>query len=116
MSAVRLTGYREFMRATAKAEKGAKRVIRQRMRVAGDIVKRAQMVRMAPVDGPSAAGYRTKVRQSGITVEQTLGRTTGKRGDFAAMQKRRLARSSEENRDDVVDEVREALEELAEMF
>lgn len=86
---VRVRGYREFVRACDRAGKESKKEVRDAFRKVGDIVKVDAAARFAHIDQRSAAGYRTVVRQRGVAVEQRLGRTTGTRPDFGALQMRK---------------------------
>jgi hypothetical protein len=81
-------GYREFMRACNQGDKETKKYVRGVLREAGDIVRVDATRRFAPVDSPSAAGYRTRVRQRGVAVEQSIRKTTGKHPEYGALQMR----------------------------
>ncbi len=65
------------------------RDLRAELREAGDIVRDESRSRFSGISPRSAAGYRTVVRARGVAVEQRLGRTTGARPDFGALQLRR---------------------------
>ena len=82
-------GYRELVKANAKAAKEARLFTRHELRKVGDIVREDSQRRFDPVDSKSAAGYKTRVRQRGIAVEQSLKKTTGKRGKYGTMQMKR---------------------------
>ncbi len=79
-------GYREFLRACDRAGKETRKEVRGTFREVGDIVKVAARTRFQAIDARSAAGYRTVVRQRGVSVEQSLRKTTGTRPDFGALQ------------------------------
>lgn len=114
--AVRVKGLREFLRATAKADKETKKRIRARFREVGEIVQKDAASRFSRYDGKTAAGFKPVVRQRGVTVEQRLRKTTGKRGDFGALQMRRgLIPAVEANQNKIVDEFEKALDELADI-
>jgi hypothetical protein len=72
-------GYREFLRACAKAEKDTRKEVRAAFREVGDIVRVDAARRLDGLSPKAAAGLRTRVRQRGVSVEQSLRRTTGKR-------------------------------------
>jgi hypothetical protein len=77
-----------FLKATAKAEKESRNLVRSQYRKVGDIVKVDAAGRFRSIDAGSAAGFRTVVRQRGVSVEQSKRRTTGKRPDYGALQMR----------------------------
>lgn len=86
---VRVSGLAELNRAFRLADKELAKELRKELRAAGNIVRDESRARFSGVDAASAAGYRTVVRQRGVAVEQSLGRTTGLRADFGALQMRR---------------------------
>jgi predicted Zn-dependent protease with MMP-like domain len=85
---VRVKGLREFVRACDHAGKETKREVRNTFREVGDIVKVEAAKRFESIDARSAAGFRTVVRQRGVSVEQRLRKTTGLRPDFGTLQMR----------------------------
>lgn len=86
---VKVEGLREFQRALAKADPALRREIRAVYREVGDVVKADAASRFSRIDSGSAAGFKTRVRQRGVSVEQSRRRVTGKRGDYGALQMRR---------------------------
>lgn len=112
-----MEGLREFLRAAAKAEKDTKKKIRARFREVGEIVRRDAAARFSSTDAKTAGGYRVSVRQRGVSVEQRLGKTTGKRGDFGALQMRKaLIPASQSKLDEIEREMERALDDLAREF
>ena len=90
---LRVTGYREFLRATNRAEKKSKKFVRDNFREVGEVVRQPAAADLRALQDPpakSAAGLRTIVRVRGVNVEQTLRRVTGKRPDWGALQMRRI--------------------------
>jgi hypothetical protein len=81
-------GYREFLHACDHAGKDSKKQVRDTFRKVGETVRADAERIFAAVDAKSAAGYRVRVRQRGIAVEQSLRKTTGKRPDYGAKQMR----------------------------
>jgi hypothetical protein len=70
--------------------------------------------RFSPIDPRSAAGFRTRVRQRGVSVEQSRRRVTGKRGDYGALQMRRaLVPALEDKKNQTEREFERAVDELA---
>ena len=113
----RVVGYQEFMRATARADKDTKRYVREAFRKVGDSVRLDAVQRFAQYDARSAAGYRTRVRQRGVAVEQSLRKTTGKRGDYGALQMRRaLLPALAENQAATEQAFEHAVDQIADRF
>lgn len=81
-------GYREFLRACDRAGKDTKREVRATFRKVGDIVKVDARHRYRAVDAHSAMGLRTVVRQRGVSVEQSLRKTTGQHPEWGKWQMR----------------------------
>jgi len=86
---LRVDGYKQTMQAIARTDKATRKAVREELRKAGDNVKAGAALRFARYDARSAAGYRTRVRQRGIAVEQSKKRTTGKHPEFGALQMRK---------------------------
>lgn len=85
---LRARGLREAIRAFDRAGRQAKREFRSALRVVGHVVRDEWADRFDRIDPRSAAGLRTVVRQRGVSVEQTIRRTTGLRPDYGAKQMR----------------------------
>jgi hypothetical protein len=104
--AVRVRGLKELQRAFRMADKALVKELRRELRDAGNIVRDEARSRFSDIDGRSAAGFRTVVRQRGVAVEQRYGRTTGARPDFGALQMRRaLEPGLEAKQGEVLDKV-----------
>src|SRR4029077_10549899 len=86
---VEVRGYKELIRASALADKATKREMRATFRKVGDPVKQDAAALFQRYDAGSAAGYKTRVRQRGISVEQSLRKTTGKHPEFGRLQMRK---------------------------
>ena len=67
-------GYRELVRACTRADSDTKKYMRDTFRKVGDTVKVDAAGKFAGYDAKSAAGFRTRVRQRGVEVEQRLPR------------------------------------------
>lgn len=85
---LRVKGYREFLRAASRAEKESKKEVRAALREVAEPVRAEAASLFETVDPRSAAGYRVRVRQRGVSVEQSLRKTTGKHPEFGALQMR----------------------------
>lgn len=114
---VRVSGLREFMRATAKADKETKKVVRDKLKEAADIVRVEASQRFSPISAKSAAGYRTRARMSGAFVEQSLRKTTGKHPTYGRLQMRRaLEPALEAKSHEVEKRLEKAVDELADIM
>lgn len=85
---VRVHGYREFLRAADRAGKESKREVRAAFREVGDVVRVDWSRDEERFGSKTAQGLRTRVRQRGVSVEQSLRKTTGRRPDFGRLQQR----------------------------
>lgn len=114
---VQVKDFRLFMAALAATDRKTQRAAREEIRKAGDAVRLEAGVRFGPVDRRSAAGYRTRVRQRGVAVEQSLRRTTGRRPDFGGLQMRRaLVPALEHNEEATARALEHALDEVCDQF
>jgi hypothetical protein len=114
---LRVEGYREFMRATARADSDLKRYVRSTLRDVGEIVRLEAAARFAPVDIRSATGYRTSVTQRGVAVYQSIPKVTGNRPDYGRLQMRRaLLPAAYSNRERVEQKMEEAIDKVATQF
>jgi hypothetical protein len=112
-----VTGYKEFIRACDHAGKETKKQVRDTFRKVGDIVKVDAAAKFAAYDVRSAAGYRTVVRQRGVSVEQSLRRTTGLHPDYGALQMRKaLLPALSEDEPRIEHEFELALDKVADHF
>lgn len=113
---VRVEGLRELLRATDKASKETKKLVRGELRKAALPVLTDARARLAPIDTRSASKLGISVRKVGtVTVEQRLRRTTGLRPDFGRLQMgRALIPALEDNADRVVEHLGETLDRLTE--
>ena len=87
---VRVRGLRELQRDFKKMGGGLNKDIDRELREAGQIVADDARSRFSGISASSAAGFRPRTRGFGrVVVEQRKGRTTGRRGDYGALQMRR---------------------------
>lgn len=114
--ALKLRGYREFLRACDRAEKGTKKEVRTAFREVGQVVQQEWQGRFRPIDERSAAGLRVRVRQRGVAVEQSLRKTTGTRPDYGALQVRVGVQALEAKEDEVEHQMERALDRVADLF
>lgn len=114
---VRIEGYREFLRACDRAGKETKRYVRGTFREVGDIVRIDGASLLAPISPTSAAGFRTYVRATGVTVQQSLRKTTGTRPDWGGTQMRRaLVPSMTRNENRIVGAMAHAIDKVCDHF
>ena len=86
---VAVRGLTELIRDFKNLDKPVRYRLRQSLRDVGDIVKQDAATRFGPFDSRSAAGFKTRVRQRGVAVEQSIGKTTGKHPEFGSLQMRK---------------------------
>lgn len=114
---LRVDGYRQTMQALALADKATRRAWRAELAHAGDKVRTDASSLAARYDQKTAAGYRTRVRQRGIAVEQSLRKTTGRHPEFGTLQMRRvLLPALAANERDTVRAVEDALDRICDRF
>jgi hypothetical protein len=84
---VRVDGLKEFLRATDRADKATKKMVRDRLRdVAKPVLEDARRG-LARYDTRSASRLGISVRKAGtVSVEQRLRRTTGAHPQFGSLQ------------------------------
>lgn len=114
-------GYREFLHACDRAGKDTKKFVRGTYREVGNIVKvegaRRVLVEGQKNDERTAAGFRTYVRARGVSVEQSLRKTTGKHPEYGAWQMRHGLVPALEAKADVVErEFVRAMDKVADRF
>jgi hypothetical protein len=114
---LRVDGYRQLMQALARSDAASRKAVRDELRVAGEHVRQDAGSRFSRYDARSAAGYKTRVRQRGVAVEQSLRRTTGKHPEFGSLQMRRaLVPALEGNEEATVRAMDEALDRICDRF
>ena len=110
-------GYREFMAACTAAQPRTRKEVRESLRKVGEVVRIDAMRRFSPISTRSAAGYRTRVRQTGIAVQQSLKKTTGKHPHYGSLQmKRALLPALAANAAETERELERALDRVADAF
>lgn len=114
---LRVRGYREFLRASDRAGRESKKATRDVLKSVGEIVRVEGARRFTKYDARSAAGYRVRVRQRGVAVEQSLRKTTGKRPDYGALQMRKALLPALVSKEHEVERATErALDTIADHF
>lgn len=114
---LRVKGYREFLRAAAKAQPDSRKEVRAAFRQVGEVVRVGAVDLFEDISPKSAAGFKVRVRQRGVAVEQSLRRTTGKRPSFGALQMRKaLLPARSQARAEVAREMERAIDRIADHF
>lgn len=111
---VKVKGLRELQRDFRAISKEASKEVRESLREAAEPVRQEAQSLFSGVDARSAAGYKVRVRQRGVAVEQSRRRTTGQHPEYGALQMRRALLPALESREnDVVEGIEKALDRLA---
>ena len=99
--------------------KEIRRDLREALRISGERVRKDSADKTSNELGSarSAQGYRVYVRARAITVEQSLRKTTGLRGDWGVSQMREsLVPSLTENEQHIVEDALKATQEIEDFF
>src|SRR5262245_32678945 len=105
------------MRDLKHLDPQSRKAIRTEFRQTGDRVRNDATARFTDVDPRSASGYKTRVRQRGIAVEQSIPKTTGQHPEYGALQMRQaLLPALMTNQDDLMDDLERALDVVADRF
>jgi hypothetical protein len=110
-------GFRELIKATRQMEPDTRRYVRAAFRQAGEQVRQEAASLFSGIDSRSAAGFKVRVRQRGIAVEQSLRKTTGLRPDYGALMMRRaLLPARADKADETATAIDEALDKVVHRF
>jgi hypothetical protein len=116
-STLQVHGYQQLMQALAKSDKASRKAVRDELRAAAEHVRVEAGVRFATTDPRSARSYKTRVRQRGVAVEQSIRRTTGRHPEFGALQMRRaLVPALTANEERTIREMEAALDRVCDRF
>jgi hypothetical protein len=111
---VKVKGLRELQRAFREMSKESAKELREGLREAAEPVRQEASRLFAPVNIGSAMGYRVRVRQRGVAVEQSRKRVTGQHPEYGALQMRTaLIPALAHREDEVLRGVEKVLDELA---
>lgn len=116
---LRVVGYTQLMSAFNAMPNEIKKDVREALRTSGERVQRDSASKTADrLTSPrSAHGYRTYVRARGVSVEQSLRKTTGLRPDWGTSQMREsLVPSLIENEPNTVQDFEKAVAEINDYF
>lgn len=111
---IRVTGYRELMRALAKGPRDTRLAVRGELRDTARQVRDDSERLFAPYDDRSSRGYRVRVRQREVAVEQSLRKTTGLHPEFGEKQMvKALIPALKKNGPRLERDIRHAVERIA---
>lgn len=114
---LRVEGLKPFLIACDRAGKETKKEVRGTFRKVGDIVKVDARTRFRASDAKSAMGLRTVVRQRGVSVEQSLRKTTAKHPEWGSWQMRHsLLPALAAKEGEVEREMEHAIDKVADHF
>jgi hypothetical protein len=114
---VRVKGYRDLLRALQTADKETKREVRSTLRKVGELVRVDATGKLMDEAPKSALGYRVRVRQRGVEVEQSLRKTTGLHPEWGGYQMRHaLEPALDENEEATVRAMEHALDVVCAHF
>lgn len=114
---LRVEGLREFLYITDRAPREVKREVRNTLRKVAEPVRDEARAEISRYDAEVAAGLRIYVRAVGtVSVEQSQGRTTGLRPDFARKQRGDLDDAAEHNEEGTVKALEQTMASILERF
>lgn len=113
---VRITGLKETVRAFNKIDKGLIRNVQKGLKRAAEPVAVSARAKVSQYRGASVGTISPRARGASAFVTQRARKVTGKRGDFGALQMRRLVEALDENREEVVRAVERELDDLLNDF
>jgi hypothetical protein len=112
-STVRVRGLRELQRDFAKVSSDLKRELRSELKEVAEPVAESARQKIDRYRGARTASIRPRVTARSAFVTQGARKVTGLRGDFGALQMRRLGEALDENKDEVVQGLERMLDRLA---
>jgi hypothetical protein len=83
---LKVVGMRELLVACKTAERSSRIEVRRALKDAGDTVRADAAQRFDGYSTKTAAGFKVSVRQTAVSVRQSLRKTTGRRPDYGALQ------------------------------
>lgn len=115
---IRVEGLSAFLKATDRAGKETKKLVRDRLREVAQPVLQDARAKLARYDARSASRLGISVRRVGtVAVEQRLRRTTGAHPQFGSLQMTEaLIPALDENADRIERRFEQALDDIADVF
>jgi hypothetical protein len=106
-----------ILQACYRADRQLRRDMGQALRPVGERVRADAAARIAAKSARSAAGYRVRVRQRGVAVEQSLRKTTGKHPQWGGYQMTHaLLPARRDNYDETVRALVEATDRICDLW
>lgn len=116
---VRLTGYRELLRACNQAEKDTKKFVRSAFREVGEVVRVPWRSDLARFGRKTETGLRTSVSQRGVAVRQSRRKSTvesRRRPNFGRLQQDLGDRVLDREGNRIEGEFKHAIDKVADNF
>ena len=122
---VRVKGYKEFLAACDRSGPATKKAVREAFRATGEAVRKDAFHRVTTGAFTAreasrfvtASGYKTIVRRRGVSVEQTLRKTTGLHPEYGSWQMRHALIPALSDQDPFLEkELEHAMDEVADIF
>ena len=110
---VRVRGLNETLRALNKIQRGAHKQVMGGLLKAGDPVRGAWAGKLDRYPGASTATIQPRMTTKSVFVTQRARKTTGRRGDFGALQMRHGLAALFEEADNTRKAAEDAIDELA---
>jgi hypothetical protein len=112
-----VSGYKKLIAASKFLVPAEKKEVRAAFARSGEIVRADAATRFRAYSAHSAAGYRVRVRQRGVEVDQSLKKTTGLHPEWGALQMRKaLLPSLYAKQTEIEAEFEKALDEVTTVF
>lgn len=86
---LQVTGLTELLKALHEVDRGLEKEVREGLREGGQKVQGRATARFMRYGVKTARGFRTVVRQRGVSVEQSLRKTTGLHPEWGKQQMRK---------------------------
>lgn len=109
---VRVRGLRETLRAFRRLEAEIGPEMRTELRAIAEPVALTARSLISPYQGASVRTIGPRVTQTGAAVTQRAKKVTGRRGDFGALQMRRLEEALEEHADEIEPKLEDMLDRI----
>lgn len=114
---LRVRGVRELLRACRSAEKAESKEVHAALRSIGEVVRADAAEAFSKYSARSAAGFKVRVRQRGVFVEQSIRKTTGTHPEWGALQMTKaLLPARAKDKDKIEEAAEKALDRVAAVF
>jgi hypothetical protein len=110
---VRVKGLKELQRALGKVNKEAAKTVREEIKRAAKPVVSSAQQKLSAYQGASVGTIGPRASARGVFITQRARKVSGLRGDFGALQMRKVLEPAlEEHQAEIVNEVEDALDRL----